>query len=223
MLFCLKNFQGKIQNFIHISHFFKEIIKLTNNFRQIDIFIGGLDENLLSNRYFIASRAYYHDSITWCVQEKRAIPRWKNLYRLCHDPIVYLVFVIMTFSCIFFAYFSQQFEDKNPMMDWHQVFCVAFRGMCYMPTEFYPKFIPTRIFYSFCLFGSLIFTVSTLAFFIKALNSVMYADQIKSIQEIIDNSFKLYGDSFAFHHLINQNQVNYNKKNSCFFSFSLKI
>lgn len=183
---------------------------ILTNFRQIDIFAGGLDENIIANQHFIASRAYHHDSLTWCVQEKQPIALWKNLFRLCEDPSVYAIYFLMAVLSIFFAYFMQQFEELQPKWDWHRITTVAFRGMCSMPSEFNPKIVPTRIFFSFCLFGSLVFSVSILAFYIKALSSVMYEDQVKSIQEIIEKSFKLVGDGFAQQHLVKQKQVNKN-------------
>lgn len=39
------------------------------------------------------------------------------------------------------------------------------------------------------------------------MNNNIYEQQIKSIQEIVDKSFELAGDDFAFQHLIRQNEV----------------
>lgn len=169
--------------------------------------IGGLDETPLTKRYFNASRNYYHDMITFCVQEKKPIPLWQNFFRLCEDPIIYMLFAIMAVTGIFLFYYSHQFEDR-PMYDWHRVTMEAIRLMCGWTIGYRPKILPTKILYVSCLFGSLIFTVEFLALFLNLLNTTMFKHQIQSIQEILDQSFQVVGDDFALQHLKKQNTVN---------------
>lgn len=52
------------------------------NYRKLDIFIGALDENIITNEYFDASHPYYHDSLIWCARERKPIAKWKNFFSI---------------------------------------------------------------------------------------------------------------------------------------------
>lgn len=186
-----------------------ELNKLRNgniiSFRKIDIFIGALDENELPND-LIASRAYYHDVLTWCVQEKQAIPIWKNIFGVAKNPMLF-VGLSMVLNILFTAttYFFQQFDD----IKWDSVrlslawICCCSGFVC----GYKPDGISTRMFYSFNLLGSMIFTICYYARFQHISTKYFYNDQIESISAIVNNSFELMGDEFALKHLMNQNEV----------------
>lgn len=89
------------------------------NFRQIDIFMGAMEENLFTKNYFEASLYYYHDSLTWCVQKAKISPYWKAIFYLCNDPLVYLLLGLGCVIIIVVAYFLQQFEPKQKW-DWNR-------------------------------------------------------------------------------------------------------
>lgn len=181
-------------------------------FRKIDIFIGASNENELLKNELIDSRAYYHDVITWCVQEKQAIPMWKNIFGLAKNPVL-LVSLSIVLNILFTAttYFLQQFDDIkwDPIRIGLAWICCCTGFACgYKPIR-----ISNRIFYSFSLFGSMIFAISYHSLFQHTLTKYLYNDQIGSIKDIISNSFELMGDEFALKNLVNQDEV---KKNDYF-------
>lgn len=144
----------------------------------------------------------------WCVKNKQPIPIWKNIFRICTDIYVWLLYTIMSFVALFFGYFIQQFEDLQPKWDYCKIFLAAFCAVLGFPNEYKPHLISHRIFFIFCLFGNLIFGILIVVFFMKALSSTMfYENQIESVQEIINMSFDLKGDDFALQQLMKQNEV----------------
>lgn len=154
-----------------------------------------MDETLLTKNYFIASRPYYHDTLTWCVRKQQPIPHWRNFFRQCEDPWTYLLFTLMILSANCMFYFLYQFEQRP--LDWHSITLDGIRIVCGCSSEHRPQFLPTRILYSACLWGSVILTVTLLAVSLEILTNTIYEDQVKSIQEIIDQSFQLTGEEFA--------------------------
>lgn len=172
--------------------------------------IGALDENLLTNKYFIASHSYYHDELTWCVQKKQPIPLWKNVFYVCRDPIVFVMHTVSCFLLILTFYFIQQFEDMYPKWDWHRITLSGFCICCGFPCEAKPKIASHRIQFLFCLFAFMIFNISCLTIGIRSNTIPIYEHQIDSILHIVSNSFELVGDDFALEHLMRQNEVDYN-------------
>lgn len=58
---------------------------------------------MITRKYLIASRSYYHDCLTWCVQRHQQIPRWQSVFYLCTDTTVYIVFLVAgEYSELFF-------------------------------------------------------------------------------------------------------------------------
>lgn len=66
----------------------KLIKKFSFFFSKIDLFIGGLEENLITAKNLIASQAYYHDTLVWCVEKSKQSPMWLNLFHLISSPII---------------------------------------------------------------------------------------------------------------------------------------
>lgn len=139
------------------------------------------------------------------MQATQPIPFWKNLFYLCNDPIVWMLYTFMTFIVIFTAYFLQRFE--NPKMDW---FLLTIHGICCccgFTCTYKPENISNRIFYTFCNLGAMLFCNICFAFTMNFLTTSIYENQIEW-QNIMDGSFDLAGDGFALQHLMKQNQVN---------------
>lgn len=90
------------------------------SFRKIDIFIGGLSENLQTSKSLSASRMYYQDSLTWCVQTKKPIPKWQNIFEVCKDWRVFMVMFIASLVVAAFYYLTQPFENMHPKWDWNR-------------------------------------------------------------------------------------------------------
>lgn len=175
----------------------------------IDVFIGGLSDNLLPSNHFVWSRPYYHDKMTWCVRIKQPIPIWQNLFYICRDPKVYVLFTLMCIAVVFFGYFIQQYEDLYPKWNWFRLSLAGMAPCWGAPSEYNPKIIPNRIFFIFCIFGALLTYIVATSFYLLLLTNPRFEDQIKLRHEIIDERFELVGEGFALQHLMKQNQVNF--------------
>lgn len=174
--------------------------------RIIDVLIGALDETLITSEYFTASRSYYHDTLTFCVQTKQPIPMHENLGYACKDVKVWLIFTVMCFCVVFTGYYMQQFEDE-PKFDWFRISLAGF-GPCFgVVTDYNAKATPHRIAYLFCLLGAFLIYIIGSSFWILFTTNPIFENQISSVQEIINGGLELVGDRFSLQHLINQNQV----------------
>lgn len=179
-------------------------------FRKTDIFIGVLDGSFRINKYFVASHPYHHDSLTWCVQSKQPIPKWKNIFELCKDPIVLTIYAIMTIACDLTLYFMQQFEDVQPKWDWYRISLVSMSIACGAGYPSYkPKINPTRIFSAFGLFAGIMITTTVNSLLLLFITNPIFDIQIESIPKLVNEHFDLVGDEFALMHLRRQNQVSF--------------
>lgn len=177
-------------------------------FRESDVLIGALDENLLSNQHFIATTSYYQDELTWCVQKSRPIPIWINFFRMTNSPPVWIVLIIICFFAIYFVHFMEALESDKPKWDWMRIAFAAIRISCCLVSEYKPKTLPTRINFIAWLFGSMIFYTSFISIWTKFMTSFIFEHQVESIREILNYNFELVGDEFSFNHIMRQNQVN---------------
>lgn len=171
------------------------------------MFIGALEENLVTQNSLIASHSFYHDVITWCIQRQKPIPIWKSYFYICKDPIVYVVGALEVVFVIGLAYFAERFE-RHPKWDIYQL---AFNGVCAyvgFSCTFKPTFHITRFGFFIVLFAAIVFTTTKNSMLIVFITSPIYDPQIQSIQEIVSRNFNLMGDPFALYQISQQNEVN---------------
>lgn len=164
-------------------------------FSEIDIFIGALDENLITNKHFVASRPYYRDRLTWCVQNRKPIPLWQNLLHICHNPIIWAVFFVEVMIEIGFVYCLEQFEH-HPKWDWHRIFFDGLRIHMGFSCVYKPTNNATRVLFLFILFACTIFTITICSTVLEFITSPILSVQVKSITEIISKRFTLVGGRF---------------------------
>lgn len=169
--------------------------------------MGALDETIITKKYLIASRSYYHDKITWCVRERQPIPKWKNLFKMCSDPVVYITYTIMTISFVYTFYFMQQFEEQQKW-DSFSILNMAIANMCGSGSNYNPKNNSHRTFFIFLVFAGMLLNIIVISFALFFITNQIFEEQTDTVQKIIENQFKLVGDEFALHHLVRQNQVN---------------
>lgn len=171
------------------------------------MFIGALEENLITQKYLIASTHTYYDTLTWCVQKQKPIPQWENYFHICRDPMVYLLFTGIAIVILGHGYFMEQFE-RYPKWDWNKFVCNCIRGTLGFPNTYNPTFHTTRFGYIIILLtGISVTTVINTMFMIFITNPIL-EPQVQSIQEIVRQKFSLMGDQFALHQILQQNQVN---------------
>lgn len=189
-----------------IENFEPKFLEFLCIFRKIDIFIGALSENLITREHLIASRAYYYDSLTWCVQKRQSIPKWRNIFYYCQDPLVYWMYTVVVVAILSVTYYLQKCERRKKW-DWHRLTVEGFCGSVGFPCTWNPENISNRVVTIFVLFAVLILNVVfNVGISLSILTPIMNP-QIRSIQEIIDGNFKLMGDQSAMQKIIHRNEI----------------
>lgn len=164
-----------------------------------------MDENLLTKKYFIASRPYHYDYLTWCVQKRKPIPLWQNIFHLCNDFSVYgSVFVVAVFL-IAVEYYLIQFE--HPVRTWNELLLITLCAALGMPVAFYPRTTALRMLFVFGTLAGFMFATILSATVMRQITSPILRSQVQSIDEIISGNFRLVGDRYAFIKMSQQNQV----------------
>lgn len=186
----------------------KDLIKCINSFRSVDLFIGALEENQITQNRLIASRSYYHDAYHWCVSKRIPIPLWKHFFHICTDRLAYAIFFVESIVVLSCAYYGQQFERTATKWDWNYIVINAFRSYLGFPCTLFPKSNILRIGYISCLFAGIIFTTVTTSMFVLFVTVPKLGSQIQSVEEIIREKFTLMGEQIVLHHILLQNEVN---------------
>lgn len=76
-------------------------------FRKIDVFIGVLNGNVLTDKYIGASSAYYQNTLTWCIQSKKPVPQGENfIFQTLHDWQIILFLALISFNLLINIFFN---------------------------------------------------------------------------------------------------------------------
>lgn len=169
------------------------------------MFIGVLEENSITKPYLIASRPYYHDCLTWCVQKQQPIPRWTNIFYLCNDARVYLIFLVATLLVIGSAYYFQKCERQKK--DWHFITIVALTICVGVSYPYNPRSKPMLILIMIGRFAGILFYTLLGSVLTRLVTVPHLMPQINSITDITNGDFILAGDRFALQKLSQQNEV----------------
>ena len=160
----------------------------------------------MTNKHLEASRSYYHDALTWCVQKSQPIPLWKYVLYLCNDPLVYIIFTITGLVVYSLAYYLQQFE-RHPKWDWFRISETGFRIYTGFACPYRAKNSSHRIFAAAVFLGAFLFNVVLCAKVIMFLTTSIQDIQVKSTEEIVKGNFQLIVDRFSYEKILQQNQV----------------
>lgn len=135
----------------------------------------------------------------------KLIPQWQNLFYLYRDPQTWLFGSILFFSGMILVFLYSSFEAK-PLDVWASLFLVV-QSIISNTSTFLPKITKVRIICSVLYFDALLISTYYNAFVMNFIISNIYNHQINSVDEIIQNDFKLSGFSFALKHLMSQKDL----------------
>lgn len=172
---------------IHMKLYVNSLNLFLRHSRNVDILIGTIDENIHTEEYFQTSHFYYHDELTWCIQNSEPIPIWQNFFEICRDPVVWGIFAFTYFSAMSAAYILQTFEDLQPKWHFlHESISVLghFVGFTY---PYKPKRTSNRCFYIFGLFACIIFVSSFISIMTKIIHKPIFKNEVKSVQAIVSS------------------------------------
>lgn len=167
-----------------------------------------MDEHSMLNTNLTASKPYYFDSITWCLQKNKPISVAKAVFRLCNDPFVYAILALEALVSTNFAYFMEMFE-KATHRKWN-VFEFSVAGFaCHSGWSciYQPRNNAARIFAIFIYLGTFSFSIILITFVLQCFTTPLFDPQVESIEQMIKNDYKLIGNAFAFNKISERNQV----------------
>lgn len=185
------------------------IWKTENTFSAIDILIGyGASSRKNSiEKYFVASRPYYQDTLTWCVKKNQLAPLWKQLYLIMKQPWIMAIWIFTGAILICLAYYLQQFETFKWNINEILIFgsSITF-GYGY---SYQPRCTIHRILFLTFAFGSLINYTVFFSFWLKTITEPYLDREIRTVDEILSYDLNLAGEYFAFQQLNKQNAVSW--------------
>lgn len=94
--------------------------KFQFHFRRSNIMIGLVDEKY-STEDFTFSYFYYYDDLTWCVQQAKPHPIWRNFFIIFSDSVVWSVLAFSFIAYTSVANILQGFISIEPKWDFHQL------------------------------------------------------------------------------------------------------
>lgn len=181
---------------IHLFAFFS---------RKFDIFIGALDENDVTRNVFVASRPYYHDTLTWCVKKDPAAPLWKQPFLITKDYSLHLTLMSLGMLVGIVVYYIHQYER----FQWNYLrimICGLSMAFAY-PHRYQPRNSMHRIMYiiyaSACLINSTVWST----FMMRTITHPYLDREIRTIDDILNYNLRLIGDNFTFQKLREQKTV----------------
>lgn len=184
-----------------------ECIAIFSNSSQADVFIGALDESPVVKNHLIASRAYYHDHLTWCVQNAKPIPKWQNISYLFvgWTPIASIAALVILLVTV--GYFLMVAErTKTSSIELLQIIICCALGLS--AAYFQPQSNPVRILFAFGILGGMLFATLASSVLMTIATKPIQRAQIQNIQEILMENFSLVGDQFTLDKIIQRNEVN---------------
>lgn len=172
---------------------------------EVDLFIGALDETPVTKNHLIASRPYYYDHLTWCIQKAQPIPKWRNIFYLFTDWTVLasLIFVLILLVAVAYILMIVEHKKKNLFEILQIILCCALG----LSASYQPQSNPFRILYGFGIFAGIIFATLVSSVLMIIATKTIYRKQIVTTQEILEQDFSLVGDRFALDKIIQQNKV----------------
>lgn len=175
-----------------------------------------MDEHLLLNENLSASQPYYFDCLTWCVQKSKPISHGRALFRICTDPMVFLVFTLQAIFVTGTTYMWQMFE-RHPKWDLYRISVNGFACFVNLPCTYKTANNANRIGAITVYFGSSLFANIVLIFVIKSSSTLTYDPQVNTVDQLIESDYKLVGNAFAFDKISERNQV---KKNTILYELN---
>lgn len=172
--------------------------------RKYDLIVGGISPGDVNFEKFEASAPYQQDDITWCVSYARLIPRWMNLLYIA-DFLTIFIAIGGVAIIIALVYLLYAFEDRPADL----IFCIilCYQTITQFPTMSYLKRTSNKFLFSMMLL--LGFWLSTIfgAYVIVFMGQDLYATQIATIHDIIEENYRLAGNPNVLDHFKVKNVV----------------
>lgn len=170
------------------------------------LIVGGLIRtDSISESEHVSTIPYYYDDLTWCVNQAKQFPVWQNIFYMIQDTEVYVCGAFGITGMVFLAYLWTAFEDKP--IDIFRVVLLGTAVFVVFTPSFNPKKGWVRFFYILSVYICIWFQNILAAYFVVALTRPIHDEQVRSVNELIANGFRLMGDSHLLSRIKHQDKV----------------
>lgn len=164
-------------------------------FRNTDMMIGGLGETELTRKKLSSSIPYYTDDLTWCIAKAGLAPTWLNVFKI-FDVSTWIVVAVMLLLTTIILHRFKKSDKNNENLGWS--FLITLSMTISTPGHYKPNKFFIKIFFMTLAIYGMNFGAAYHSILISVLTSPRYDKQISSLDEIINNNFKISGG----HHIL---------------------
>lgn len=169
------------------------------------MFVGDLHENDETQNHLTASRPYFYDELTWCVQKCQPQELWKQIFYISKDVWFWVLILVYAAIAINFAYFLQQYEERPATFS--HIFVGGFSYFLNISYPYAPKQNANRILFASFMLGCLLINLTFTTYLFRTVTSPYRKIQAQTIDDILRDDFKLVGERFALVQLWRQGTV----------------
>lgn len=145
------------------------------------------------------SKPYYQDELIWCIQRAKYYPWVINILWAatpeCWILLIFGVGYISGFVIYIMIQFDVKYKNRN-QRDWHYTtWLVALPAVIAVNQRFRPTYWPLRMFYWLLLITMVVLWQIILFHCVRFIKIPILRPQISSINEIIEDEFRLVGSN----------------------------
>lgn len=161
--------------------------------RYADIFIGGHASHLSPATVFRASRIYATDSLTPCIRHAGIRPIWQNIFAICTTINVILAGFATYYATVIILYMQAPFE-RWLRADAYTIMLDTLQHLLNQSPRLQPKLTVTRLFFTFIMWGFVLFYTSVMSFYFVVIQKSIPLYQIHTKGELIEANFRIVGN-----------------------------
>lgn len=159
---------------------------------------------------FMSSQPYYQDDYTWCVRRAKLLPLDLNVLQVCSLFAWIMVIchgLVQGVILNIFLQFDRKYVKRNHRDIIYAVLLISFPSVIGVSQRFQPKNIFLRIYYGLNLLCGVIMIAYIITYGYAILKKSIYAHQVNTIAEIVENEFRLTGMEAVLQRIRGQNAV----------------
>lgn len=164
----------------------------------------------IDQQNFTSSRPYYQDDYTWCVRRAKLLPLDLNVLQMCSFFVWFMVVLhglVQGVILNIFLQFDRKYVKRNHRDIIYAVLLVSFPSVIGVSQRFQPKNIFLRIYYGLNLLCGVIIIAYIITYGYAILKKSIYAHQVNTIAEIVENEFRFVGMEAILQKIREQNVV----------------
>lgn len=168
--------------------------------------IGGLGETELTRKKLSSSIPYYTDDLTWCIAKAGLAPTWLNVFKI-FDVSTWIVIAVMLLLTTIVLHKFKKSDRNHENLGWS--FLITLSMTISNPGHYQPNKFFIKIFFMTLAIYGMNFGAAYHSILISVLTSPRYDKQISSLNEILNNNFKISGGHHILTYFKENNEVEF--------------